>query len=321
MQMSEFWKTRRMMPDGGSDAGGGEGGAVLEGAALAQAEETAKWAKSKGRDPGWSGNDTKAAATAGAEAETDTKTEAKTEAKPAEQKRLSFDELMQDEEYKKEHQARIDKAINKRFAQTKTEHAQLEKLGPILNMLSEKYHVDANDVDALAKAVEADDNWVAEAAMARGMDTDTYKAVSRLEAENKAMRQQQETMERERQAQAQYQHWMQQAEEAKQSFPDLDLRQEVQNPQFVDLLKAGVDVKAAYAAAHYDQIIPAVMQRTAQEVADKKDRALSAKASRPRENGAAATPSGHVARDPKTLKISDYEDIMRRAQRGETITL
>lgn len=319
--MSEFWKTRRLAPDGGSDAGGGDGGAVLEGAALAQAEETAKWAKSRGRDPGWGGSEAKAEATAEARAETKTRTEAQTEEKPAEQKRLSFDELMQDEEYRREHQARIDKAINKRFAQTKTEHAQLEKLSPILQVLSEKYHVDVSDTDALAKAVEADGDLMSEAAMARGMDTETYRTVSRLEQENAAMRERQEAMERERQAQAQYRHWMQQAEEAKQYFPDLDLRQEIQDPQFVDLLKAGVDVKAAYAAAHYDQIIPAVMQRTAQEVSDKKDRALTAKASRPRENGAAATPSGHVARDPRTLKISDYEEIMRRAQRGETITL
>lgn len=317
MMMSEFSKTRRLAPDGGSDAGGGDG-AVLEGAALAQAEETAKWAKSRGRDPGWDGNKTEAA---DAKAETDAQTETKTRTEPAEQKRLSFDELMQDAEYKKEHQARIDKAINKRFAQTRAEHEQLEKLSPILNMLSEKYHVDASDTDALAKAVEADGDLLSEAAMARGMDTETYRTVSRLEQENAAMRQRQETMERERQAQAQYQSWMQQAEEAKQYFPDLDLRQEIQDPQFVDLLKAGVDVKAAYAAAHYDQIIPAVMQRTAQEVAEKKDRALTARANRPRENGAAATPSGHVARDPKTLKISDYEEIMRRAQRGETITL
>lgn len=319
--MSEFLKTRRLMPDGGSDAGGGDGGAVLEGAALAQAEETAKWAKSRGRDPGWGGNEARETATAEARAETSTRPETKTEAKPAEQKRLSFDELMQDEEYRKEHQARIDKAINKRFAQTKAEHAQLEKLSPILQVLSEKYHVDAGDTDALAKAVEADGDLLSEAAMARGMDTETYRTVSRLEAENAAMRQRQEAAERERQAQAQYQSWVKQADEAKQYFPDLDLRAEVQNQQFVDLLKAGVDVKAAYAAAHYDQIIPAVMQRTAQEVADKKDRALTARANRPRENGAAATPSGHVARDPRTLKISDYEEIMRRAQRGETITL
>ena len=82
-----------------------------------------------------------------------------------------------------------------------------------------------------------------------------------------------------------YQSWMNQAEQIKGVYPSFTLEAEMQNPRFTDLLRNGIDLRTAYEVLHKDEIIPAAMQFTAQNVEQKLTNKIMANGARPTENG------------------------------------
>jgi hypothetical protein len=250
--------------------------------------------------------------------------EAAPEAEPEEQpqqpqKKPSFDELMQDPEYKAEFQKRFDKQFNKRFGENKAAQEQQKKLAPALSLLAGKYGVQAGDTDALLEAILGDNELIERQAYDKGMEPDTYREYNRVLAENQQLK----AAEAERQKQAAveqtYQKWVQQAEQAKQIYPGLDLRREAQNPQFAQLLGAGIDVATAYQVVHMGELQTQLVQRTAQEAKASTVKAIQATQNRPRENGASKQKAATVRSDPTKLSRSDFDEILRRAQRGDRI--
>jgi hypothetical protein len=112
---------------------------------------------------------------------------------------------------------------------------------------------------------------------------------------------------------------MEQAESAKSVYPSFDLRTEMQNPQFVNLLRSNVDVKTAFEVLHKDEIIPAAMQYTAKTVEQKLTNKIIANGARPAENGNSSQSATVVKSDVSQLSKADREEIIRRVQRGEKI--
>ena len=233
------------------------------------------------------------------------------EAKP------TFDELMRDPAYKAEMQKRMDEAIGKRLAREKGADKQNAKLAPVLNLLAGKYGTKAGDVDAMIEAINADNELIEQQAMDRGMEPEAYREYNRVMAENRALKEAEANRQRQAQADQAYAEWQRQAEQAKATFPDLDLKREVGNKQFADLLGAGIDVETAYRVVHAREISTAMVQRTAQDARAATVAGIQAKAGRPRENGAAGAKPAIVKSDPKQLTRKDFDEILRRAGRGE----
>ena len=119
----------------------------------------------------------------------------------------------------------------------------------------------------------------------------------------------------------QYEAWEQQAEEAKTLYPNLDLNVESQNPQFRQLLMAGVNVGTAYMALHQDEVLTAAMQHTAKTVEQKLSNKIAAGNARPAENGASGQSAAVIKSDPSKWTKADREEVRRRAARGERIYL
>ena len=234
-------------------------------------------------------------------------------------KRPSFDELLKDPEYKAEFQKRFDKLFNKRFAENKAQTEQQKKLAPALNLLAGKYGTQPGDIDALLEAIQGDNELIEQQAYDKGMEPEAYREYNRVMAENAQLK----AAEAERQKQAQveqtYQKWMQQAEQARQIYPGLDIRQEAKNPQFAQLLGAGIDVATAYQVVHMGELSTQLVQKTAQEVKAKTAQALQANANRPRENGAQKTRAATIRSDPAKLSRNDFDEIIRRSTRGDKI--
>ena len=114
--------------------------------------------------------------------------------------------------------------------------------------------------------------------------------------------------------------WMNQAEEAKKVYPTLDLRTELNNPRFLDLLRSNIDVRTAYEVLHKDEIIPAAMQYAAQTVESKLAKKIASGANRPSENGMSGQGAAVVKSDVSQLSGKDIDEVMRRVARGERVT-
>jgi transposase-like protein len=222
-------------------------------------------------------------------------------------------------EYKDLYDARVQDTIQKRLKGTKETVDKYNALSPTLELLAKKYGVDANNIEALNKAIEEDDAYYEEEALEKGVTVEQLKEIKKIEKENAELkRQMQEKNAKEKGAQL-YAQWMDQAEKAKGVYPSFDLRAEMQNPKFVDLLKANIDVRTAYEVIHKDDIIPAAMQFTAKTVEQKLTNKIIANGARPTENGISSQSGAVTKSDVSQLSKADRAEIIRRVQRGEKI--
>ena len=229
-----------------------------------------------------------------------------------------FEKLIKGE-YKDLYDARVQDTIQKRLKGSKENEAKLNALSPTIELLAKKYGVDANNIEALNKAIEEDDAYYEEEALQKGVSVEQLKQIRKMEKENAELkRQMQEQNAKEKGAQL-YAQWMDQAEKAKGVYPSFDLRAEMQNPKFVDLLKANIDVRTAYEVIHKDDIIPAAMQFTAKTVEQKLTNKIIANGARPTENGISSQGAAVTKSDVSQLSKADRAEIIRRVQRGEKI--
>ena len=219
-------------------------------------------------------------------------------------------------EYKDLYTKEVQGIIDRRFKQTKQLEQFQTDVNPLISMLSTKYGT--NDIAQLIKAIENDNGMWEAAADAEGLTVEQYKAKQKLENENAQFRRMMEAQAKQQQARAQYQQWLEDAEGVKESYPNFDLQAESENPDFINLLARGVPMKHAYEVIHMDDIKMGVATATQQAVAAD----VRANGMRPSENGAAqvnGVVTGKV--NPSKMSKADRADMIRRAQRGETITL
>lgn len=290
-------------------AGGGDGGTGAEGAKGVTA--TAAMSQTKGvKNPL---ADVKYGIQEG-----DNTPAAEVEATPTEDRNAKFEALIKGE-YKDLYDARVQNTIQQRLKGQKETVDKYNALAPTLEVLAKKYGVDASDVKALNKAIEEDDSYFEEEALEKGISVEQLKEIRKIERENASLRQQMEEQNRRDNANRFYAQMMEQAESVKTVYPSFDLRAEMQNPRFVDLLRNNVDVRTAYEVLHKDEIIPAAMQFTAKTVEQKLTNKIIANGARPAENGNAAQGATVVKSDVSQLSKADRQEIIRRVQRGEKI--
>lgn len=237
---------------------------------------------------------------------------------PTEDRNAKFEALIKGE-YKDLYDARMQDTIQKRLKGTKETVDKYEALTPTLEILAKKYGVDASDIKALNKAIEEDDSYFEEEALEKGITVQQLKEIRKMERENADLKRQMEEQNRKENANKVYAQWMEQAEQAKSVYPSFDLKAEMQNPQFVNLLRSNVDVKTAFEVLHKDEIIPAAMQYTAKTVEQKLTNKIIANGARPAENGNSSQSATVVKSDVSQLSKADREEIIRRVQRGEKI--
>lgn len=232
----------------------------------------------------------------------------------------AFENLIKGE-YKDLYDQRVQDTIQKRFKNVKANEDRLSALSPVLEMLGQKYGVDAQDADALAKAIQDDDSYYEEEAMEKGVTVEQLKTFKRMERENSQLRQQIEAQQRQKSAEEVYSQWQEQAKEVAGLYKGFDLSAELQNPKFVKLMKVpGMDVRTAFEVAHKDELMPAAMQMTAKVVEQKLTNSIMAGRSRPQENGLSSGGGVVVKTDPEKLSSADLAEIRKRVLAGERIT-
>lgn len=299
--------------DGGAAAGasaGGEAGGNATGSNAGFADQN------KTEKVVYGIQDTDPAVTETQEAETNNKDDAKPAQSDPVDKGKAFEDMIKGD-YKEQFDARVKQILDKRFKG----QAELEKFKAdsqeILDIMYAKYGV--KDLKSLQKAVQEDDSYFEEAAEAENLSVEQYKYKLKLEKENAQMKQAQEEAERIRQANNMYAQWQKESESLKTRYPNFSLENEASNPQFVKLLRSGIDVKTAFETIHHDEILSGAMMQTAQAVRKNVTDSIKARGLRPSENGINAQAGVIVKNDVSKLTPKDRAEIARRARMGETI--
>ena len=237
--------------------------------------------------------------------------------------RMSWDEIMADPEYNKQMQA----VVQSRLKSAKGAEDALSKLTPALELLARKHNIDpANmDYDALAKAINDDNDYYEQKALEMGVPVETAKKIDQQERDTaRVQREEARTLEQ----QKFQQHIMkleQQGEALKAVFPNFDLRTELQNPAFARMTSpnVGISVEDAYYAVHRNEIQRAAMQATAQQTAQKLSNAIQAGSRRPDEAGTTGQAPSVTTFDYRNASREQREafkkDLRARLARGEKV--
>ena len=245
--------------------------------------------------------------------------DAQTTNEPKATEKLSYADLIKSDDYKDEHKAYMDKTIGDRLKKYKGMEEDLGKHKALLDIVANKYGVnpdDENFLETLNEKIEADDSYYENYAMEHDISTDEARRIVTMErkvAQIEAQKQEEARQEQMRQ------HMMllhSNAEKTKAQFPDFDLETEMQDEKFRRLCAVNNgDTTAAYMACHWNQILPATVQRASKQIQEQTAQAIATNKARPIENGLSSTASSVVNHDFKNMSLKEiraYADEQRR---------
>ena len=195
-----------------------------------------------------------------------------------------------------------------------------EENNRIVEMLYDRYNVENGDLPALVRALESDDAYLAEEARKRGMSTEDYKYVRRLESENRRYHMLSSEYEANLKANRAVEKWYMESKQVQEVYPEFNIFEESKNKSFVSLLKSGIDVKTAYEATHHNEIVARAAGEAARNAEIKATEAIRQRAMRPAENGLSSQSSAIIKSDVSKLSPKERAEIARRVSRGERIT-
>lgn len=173
----------------------------------------------------------------------------------------------------------VDSVVNKRFKETRGLTERLDKLNPILTELAKKYDKDVNDTDGIVQAYMNDPQKYEEYAQREGLSIEQAQKMRELEM----YREVQETANNRAAAESTYSDWMEQAEDLQELYPDFDLAEESENPDFIKVLQNGFGMQQAYELLHPEEHT----KRLSREIASAQATNMTKRQQRPSENGIA----------------------------------
>lgn len=224
-----------------------------------------------------------------------------------------FDELIKGK-YREQYQNRVNSAINKRL---KGNAKEAETGKKIMNAVAMRYGLTDADPDALLNAIESDKNLFDDAAAKAGLSPTQYKRMMELEQE-KATRDRQTEQRRKEELKEQYsQQINKQAAECKKLFPNFDIGKELQNKEFADLLRAGIDVTKAFRTVHMDEIMSGGMKMAMQRGTEKVAAAVRQNARRATEGGAGNSPAVSLKVDYGKMTDDEFQKYVEQVKNGE----
>ena len=235
-------------------------------------------------------------------------------------RKAEFEKLIKGE-YKDLYDERMQDTIKNRLKGQKEIVDKYNALSPMFETLSKKYGVDASDPEAIMKAIEEDDSYYEEEALEKGISVEHLKEIRKMERENAELKKLRDEQNAKEAAEKRVAEWMEESKQVKAIYPQFDLKSEMQNSKFVDLLRVpGVDVRTAYELTHKDEIIAGAMQFTAKTVEKKIADKIAANGARPTENGLSSQSASLTKSDVSQLSKVDILDLQRRSARGDKIS-
>lgn len=220
---------------------------------------------------------------------------------PAEAKRRAFRTLVEGE-YKEQYAELFQNAFNRRFREVKGMESRLAAQQDVLTLLSRRYHTPEGDLTRLRAAIEA--------------DTASYRSHSEADARrpDAAAYEQRRGRQLQRAGQ-QLTGWLRESADLRSRYPAFDLRAELRDGRFRQLLRAGVGVGDAYQLRHMEEIKADAARAASEQMAER----IRSRGLRPRENGISAQSAVTTGSGVRDLTPAQRREIARRVQRGDTI--
>lgn len=235
-------------------------------------------------------------------------------------RKAEFEKLIKGE-YKDLYDERMQDTIKNRLKGQKEIVDKYNALTPMFEALSSKYGVDASDPEAIMKAIEEDDSYYEEEALEKGISVEHLKEIRKMERENAELKKLRDEQNAKEAAEKRVAGWMEESKQVQAIYPQFDLRSEMQNSKFVDLLRVpGVDVRTAYELTHKDEIIAGAMQFTAKTVEKKIADKIAANGARPTENGLSSQSASLTKSDVSQLSKAEILNLQKRIAQGEKIS-
>lgn len=243
---------------------------------------------------------------------------------PAQEQKASFNDLLKDDQYKREYDKRVEGAVRRRMRAADAKFAQMD---PMFDVLAKKYGIGRGDdgkldMQALMAAVMSDDVLLEEQAAEEGLTPEGMRKVMRAEQIVRSMKAQQAEQENMRLFSA----IQEEAEALKAVYPDFDLDAEIGDERFGSLLislqRAGVDapLRTAYEVAHRQELLQRAVNYTAAKARQDVAASVQSNLSRPREMGSSGAPA-QSSFDPEKMTKKDYEAIKAKVSRGGRVSI
>lgn len=216
----------------------------------------------------------------------------------------------------------VQNAIRDRFKNQADANEQLNKLGPMLQVLMDRAEV--KSVDDLIHHVMDDDSLYEEEASEAGMTVEAYKNFKEIERQRDEMAAREQQNIQEQRLREHYGNLSRQAEAMKQMYPDFDLQQELKNPQFFRMtsIEGGIPVEDAYFAIHHKELAPQMMAYGMQRARTQMGQTIQAQRQRPAEGAmrSQTQPAAEVRLDPRNLTRRERDEIRRQVHLGKRVT-
>lgn len=226
-----------------------------------------------------------------------------------------------------EYNGHMQQVVRDRLRESRGAQDNLRALEPALELLADRYHLDAGNLDAaaLAKAITEDNAFYEQQAEVLGVSPETARRMNQMERFERRQRQQQEEDQRQQAAREHIRGLVQQEAAMRELVPDFDLRRELENPTFARLTAPGVgiSVQDAYFAVHRKEMQEQIQRQATQETAQKLAASIQANQGRPRENGTSAQAQSTGQVDYRHMPRQQREELKERirmaAARGEKV--
>lgn len=217
----------------------------------------------------------------------------------------------------------VQRAVQDRFKNQDDAKQKLDGMQPMLDALMKKAGVET--VEELQQLILDDDSLYEDEAEAAGMTVERYKEFKALQEEHDRRAQQDAENQERAFWNDHFSKLAAQAEELKKTFPDFDLRREMENETFRRLTMpgSGVSVEDAYYTIHRKELGPQIMAFGMNRAREQMGQTLQAQHARPAEG--AMRSQGQVAADMKVdfSKLSrkerdEYRRLVHAGKKGGT---
>ena len=240
--------------------------------------------------------------------------------------KIPYADLIKSDDYKEEHKAYMDKTISDRLKKYKGIEETSGKQKAILDVVASKYGVNPNDenfLEVLQQKIDDDDSYVEDYAMEHDMTNDEARRilnmerkVAQIDAEKAAIEAERAEMAKQEEIRKQIMLLRQNAEKTKSQFPEFDLDIEIKDERFRKLCAVNNgDTTAAYMACHWNEILPATVQRASRQIQAQTAQAVASNKARPIENGLSSSAPSVVEQDFSKMSLKELRQFASEQRR------
>lgn len=230
-------------------------------------------------------------------------------------------EKMINGDYKDAFNSRVQSIITKRLKASEAKVKAFDAIAPTLETLNSKYGLKEGDYDGLNAAIDNDLTYWEDKALEKGMPVEEYKAMVKMERENREMKNLLTEREKQENGEKAFAALLEEEKHLQTFYPNFSLKEESKNPNFGKLVQLGFELKDVYEMLHKDELFVNGIAKGYQQAEKKISASIAAGARRPTESAMTSRTAAIVKNDASQYKHADFQEIRRRVKNGERIVL